>query len=228
MTVCHFSLIYSNIGLCREARNERQIDRPKKVLKCYRRDQTYRETKMLLLQKLMGLEWLSFAYKGYEEEDRHWFKGYHVYGSLDSVLKRFRVGEAMSCFRTSEGGDNLHVMFSSGKRFSIKYLTFEYRRTDFFKNEMGVHFCQFKVKKDMENHTVISSTTRDQILDKIDGYALMLPYKKKNNNFINQFTLVYHDWDVLVCDDCDNNVKGFPALSKFLFGDYYFERLYHY
>ena len=40
-------------------------------------------------------------------------------------------------------------------------------------------------------------------------YALMLPYSKMGFPFQRQFTLVYSDWDVLLCDNNDpDNSKG--------------------
>ena len=178
---------------------------------------------MRLLQKLAGLEWLERAFLKHEEEDRHWFKGYHVYSSQDEVLRRFREGISLSCFGTTTGGQNLHVAYSDN-RFEVKYLTVEYNRTDMFIHETGVHFCQFSFVRDGD-HVAVASDTRGQLLGKIDRYALMLPYKKYNYEFIQQFTLVYHDWDVLVCNDTDETVKGFPDVNSTMFGESYIRSL---
>ena len=58
----------------------------------------------------------------------------------------------------------------------------------------------------------------------MNHYALMLPFKKNSVPFQKQYTLVYHDWDVLVCDDTLQN-KGFPVIDKELFNDQYIEQL---
>ena len=88
---------------------------------------------------------------------------------------------------------------------------------------MGVHFCQFHIVEEGA-HTKVTDDTRDRLLDKIDCYALMLPFTKNNQNFQYQFTLIYHDWDVLVCNDCDKE-KGFYAVDRTLFPEEYLQGL---
>ena len=70
----------------------------------------------------------------------------------------------------------------------------------------------------------MTDETRDSILDKIDRYALMLPFMKNNKNFQYQITLVYHDWGVLVCNDCDKE-KGFPVVDRTLFTEEFLPQL---
>ena len=192
----------------------------------YQRNQTYRETKMRLLHKLAGLEWLEYAYKGSKKKERHWFKGYKVYNTREDIILRFQKGRPISCFGSKTGGKNLHVAYEGRSRFEVEYVTIECNTQSMNAVEMGVHFCQFRFVSDTRGELVVEETTtanlRDNIVD--DRNALMLPYKKDNIQFQNQYTLVYHDWDALVCDDSEEE-KGFPSVDYNLFGDKYTEQL---
>ena len=82
----HVILTVCFVSSHREGRHERQIDRPKDVLVSMRKDQTYRETKMRLLQKLAGLELLVEVLDELDEDvqtsgTRDWFDGFHRYTS---------------------------------------------------------------------------------------------------------------------------------------------------
>jgi hypothetical protein len=188
-----------------------------------RKDQKYRETKMRLLQKLTGMEWLQSGYKNSPEIERHWFKGYHIYSSKEEVVKRFVTGQSISCFGTKTGGEKLYVAFAGGNRFSVKYLTILYDTARMFIQETGVHFCQFRIEKEDRKVKVIEST-REELLRAINSYVLMLPFKKEKQKFFQQFTLVYWDWEVIRCTDRAKK-KGYPVVEKSLFTDEYLDNL---
>ena len=71
----------------------------------------------------------------------------------------------MSCFVTKVGGEELHVAYSDGDRFGVKYLTFAYNATRMFIKEKGVHFCQFRIVKEGV-HAKVTDETRDSLLEK--------------------------------------------------------------
>lgn len=187
---------------------------------------------MRLLHKLAGLEWLEFAYhepdeegeeEEEEEEDRNWFNGIKIYSSRREVMTRFVQGKPLSCFGTENGGTHLHVAYDEGLRFEVKYLTLEYNTSSMYVMETGVMFCQFRFIKTGPN-VMVTATTKKALCEVMNHYALMLPFKKNSVPFQKQYTLVYHDWDVLVCDDTLQN-KGFPVIDKELFNDQYIEQL---
>jgi hypothetical protein len=52
------------------------------------------------------------------------------------------------------------------------------------------------------------------------NYALMLPYSRRGFPFQNQFTLVYSDWEVLMCDNnAPDSMKGPVYVHRPLFED---------
>ena len=213
----------------REGRNERQIDKPKKVLMSYQRNQKYRETKMRLLHKLYGLEWLEKSYSGSDHEERHWFSGYKVYPTKGDVLRRFTQGKSLSCFWTKTGGGHrMHVAYhpKDAPFDQLEYLTIECNTQCLVAVSMGVHFCQFRLVSDHRKQLVVTPTTRNDLRDCIvdEKFALMLPFHKKGIDFQQQFTLAYHDWEVLICND---NVvqKGFSPVDYHLFGKSYMDQL---
>ena len=205
-----------------EGRNERMINGPKQVLVSMRKDQGYRETKMRLLHKLVGLEWLGLAFSG-SSADRDWFKGYHIYKSQSDVLNRYLSGRPLSCFIKEVGSSRVHVGYRDGiTTYGLDYMTFEYKTTTLYKQETGVQFCEFRAVKD-DNHDLIIDhvSHRNDLAGVIDTYAVLLPYKKDNHEFLKQYTLVYWDWDVLVCNASSGETKGIPLHQKTLFSREY-------
>ena len=78
-------------------------------------------------------------------------------------------------------------------------MTFEYKTTTLYKQETGVQFCEFRSMKDDSNDLIIDHVSHhSELASIIETYALLLPYKKDNHEFLKQYTLVYWDWDVLV------------------------------
>lgn len=206
------------LRLIYEGDDEKEIDRPKDVLVAYRKDQTYRETKMRLLQKLTGIEFLAMGYAS-DSDKRNWFKGYHVFRNLKDVEDRIATGQAISCFSTQEG---LHIAFHQGEAPDsnvISYVTVVYDNTDFHIQETGVHFCRFVLKGKSDSGTVpVSTKTKGEVQSSIINYSLMLPFKKKGHPFLQQFTLVYDDWEVLRCKD-GQKTKGPAAIDNRVFAD---------
>lgn len=192
----------------REGKDERQIKGPKDVLIAMRKDQSYRETKMRLLHKLSGLDMLEVGYNDESDnDDLIWFKGFHVFSSRNAAMDRLTGGRPLSCFTTSSNGNEkheVHVAFLDGgrKNHDISYFTFIYDPEQMHVQESGVHFCRFSCKQDATGNALVTTTTRRDLREQVVGYALMLPYiVNRSDAFHQQFTLVYWDWEVLLCND---------------------------
>lgn len=182
---------------------------------------------MLLLYKLrfIALMKLLFFTDG-EIEDRDWFKGYHVFASKQEVVKRFVDGKALSCFYKNGERNRLYVAFSVEKRFTFHLLCITYDTSSWHIQESGVHFCKFRlenvVSTDGKRHVkVLEQQDRKSLKETIAGYALMLPYKRKNQKFRQQFTLMHADWEVLNCTGSSSKTRA--TIEARLYDDGYFE-----
>ncbi len=83
---------------------------------------------------------------------------------------------------------------------SRKFLTLEARPSHLPIWECRVHFCAFQFRKNPNtNNVLVSTIDKDSMDDIVHSHALILPFKKDDIPFHNQFTLIYHDWDVLLC-----------------------------
>ena len=81
----------------REGRNERMIGRPKDILVAMRTKQSYRETKMILLQKLTGVDFLSFTFDDVKGQ-RDWFSGIYKYHDEMEIVKEYVSGSPLTAF----------------------------------------------------------------------------------------------------------------------------------
>ena len=188
-----------------------------------RKDQTYRKTKMLLLQKLAGIELLRDLFDELDEDvaataPHDWFKGLHRYESQECIIRSFVQGTTpLSCFRSKTCQDTFHVAYYGGDHSLIKLITMKCRRTIMTVQESGLHFCKFVLAKEEGNkHTAVMVVTKEELSGLIGDYALLLPYSKKDEEFQNQFTVCYSDWHVLRCR-CMGPTKGFPQPDKDVF-----------
>lgn len=193
-----------------------------------RRDQQYRETKMRLLHKLLGMEWLRDAFDGVDRADRKsrdWFKGYFKYKELETITDRIAQGQPISCAASKTNKHHFYVAFNAETEGYLSYITLVCQPTTKFVEEMGVHFCKFKIVH-MESSPDIDVKTvkKKEFKELVGDYALMLPYMKEGV-FRENFTLVYHDWDVLECSDVTPSLKGRPVPSASVFTSQYKEYL---
>ena len=204
----------------REAKEENGIRDPKSILWAMRKDCAYFESKLRMLHKLKGLNSLSDQVND-RGSARDWFKGYHTFSTKKSVLDRFYQGRPLSCFCLDGSRHEVHVAvllnhlsFSDcsktkqdKKDYDIAYLTFSYDTDDWYNQEGGMDFCKFKLTED-----ITCANKRDL---NVTDYALMLPFTNKSQ-FHEQFTLIYSDWEVLICDDLTKK-KGPVPISHILF-----------
>ena len=89
----------------REARNERQIDRPKEMLVAMRKTLEYRMGKMKNLHKLIGIDFINYNFD--EREFRDWFVGFHTF-TYNNVIQRRENSRPLSFF-TLDGCDEFHI-----------------------------------------------------------------------------------------------------------------------
>lgn len=208
----------------REGRNEQQIGNVKKVLVSMRKDQQYRETKMRLLHKLLGIEWLRDVFDGIDGKDRFgrdWFKGYYKYDYLQTILDRIAQGRPISCAASKTNDHHFYVAFGSKSQGSLSYITLISQPTTKFEEEMGVQFCNFKIAhKEGTSDVDVKTVSKSEFKELVGDYALMLPYMKEGG-FQENFTLVYHDWDVLECSNVTPTRKGRPVPSAGVFTSQY-------
>lgn len=153
-----------------------------------------------------------------------WFKGYHVYRSRQEVMNRLQQGKPLSCFCLDGDKDSkeVHVAFTQGEKrnVTVSYLTLMYD-TDCSRIETGMHFCSFYIKPaEGSSHQPMVTRIEKKELKPVD-YALMLPYianssaSSTDEDFFQQYTLVYSDWEVLRCTG--GQVKGRVPLDEQLF-----------
>ena len=184
-----------------------------------RKDEQYRETKMRLLHRLVGIESLASSFNGEEGDDeRHWFKGFHVYPSRETVLAKFQKGDPLSCFCLNEEDERalVHVAYKDQEKrdTTVSYLTFSY---DISKvtNDTGIDFCPFTIEQEKNSvHAAASRVDKVKLQKNIVSYALMLPYKTKNGAGVSfqTYTLIYSDWEVLSsCSDLPANKGPVPV-----------------
>lgn len=203
------------LNTCREARDENSIQDPKSILWAMRKCQLYREGKIRLLHKLTGMEFLNREYvSASTRPDR--YKGYHVFQNKSEVEDRFKSGKPLSCFRLDGDCNAVHVAFTRGEpeqrgdEHEVTFLSFRYHTSQMYTHETGMQFCRFECTNEV-------SSVRKTSLNLLD-YALMLPYSKMGFPFQRQFTLVYSDWDVLLCDNNDpDSSKGPVSVHSPLF-----------
>ena len=148
-----------------------------------RTDQQYRETKMRLLHKLLGIEWLRDVFDGIDcadRDSRDWFKGYFQYSDLNAILDRIAQGRPISCVASKENGRHFHVAFCSTSEGSLSYVTLVCQPATKFVEETGVHFCNFKIiHKEDTSDLDIKTVQKKEFKELVGDYALMLPYVKR-------------------------------------------------
>ena len=182
-----------------------------------RKCQLYREGKIRLLYKLTGMEFLNEEYEDVHARcDR--YKGYHVFPNKSAVENRFLKGCPLSCFCLDGRCNEVHVAFKideheqRGDEREITYLSFRYQTSQMYTHYTGLQFCQFVCTDE------VSSVMKSSL--NIVNYALMLPYSRRGFPFQSQFTLVYSDWKVLLCDNnAPDSMKGPVYVHRPLFED---------
>lgn len=197
----------------REAKEENKIQDPKSILHGMRKTTEYFETKLALLQRIAGMDFLAESFEDSFRE-RVWMKGHYRYKSEDDVLELFKLGEPLSCFCCNSIHHEVYIAFADGKRKidGTEYtsmIKFSCINNLYHKEDYGVHFCQFEYVDTM------SQVCKTQL--NITDNALMLPYHHKGA-YLKQYTLIYSDWEGLYVDNISQPpVKKRPCASKKLF-----------
>ena len=79
---------------------------------------------------------------------------------------------------------------------------------------LSYHFAITHCKCTLMRQECEVSLVRKTSLNLFD-YSLLLPYSKMGFPFQRQFTLVYSDWDVLLCDNNDPDSSKGPVSVHF-------------
>lgn len=166
---------------------------------------------MRLLHKLAGVELLSDLFADDEPNVREWFKGSFRFESWKDILARYASGQPLSCAASTENDRHFHICYYADDYDLIKYVTVEAFPAANFVEVMGVIFCRFEFVTDEEGQVKVDTVTKKDFKHRVSSHALMLPYKKDGENFQNNFTLVYHDWDVLASSI---SMKGPPVPAR--------------
>lgn len=197
----------------REAKEENAIRDPKSLLWAMRTNCSYFEGKLRLLHQLKGLNALQGTMID-SPSQRDWFRGYYTYSNKETILKAFSDGKPLSCFCLEHDFKTVHVAFSCSKDFKdhsdrnrIGYISFKVSLS-WVKHEAGLHFCKF-------TNTGQTSYSNKKTM-KATNYAIMLPYIL-SGKFIQQYTLIYDDWEVLLCEGPGRSVKGHTPVCRELF-----------
>ena len=192
-----------------EGNRERFIQSVKKVLDSLRKTQTYLQSKLTLLHKLTTLEWMQHRLENIQtfneampdEHAKVHYNLFHTHDSIDAIMSRFSRGDVISGFFLPNTPREVHVAFKKG-RHEIEFLSFGFTAQLLAVSVCGLHYCKFHLIEaqpiQATKHTIRSMTMVG---------ALMLPYIS-SNDFINQYTIVYSDWDVLKF----NGEKNLPQI----------------
>ena len=177
-----------NAAYNREAREENAIRTPKSVLPRLKKDISFLKAKLTLLHKMFGLDCLA---KSLEEDEKNEYKytGYHTYSSHEEITDLFRSGRPISGFCLDNNYDRIHVAYNRHKDM-VSYTTFTFKDEDLPHESCGVYYDRFY-------HSGEELTASESTL-KISAYGMMLPFKK-NKDYARQFTIIYSDWEVLIC-----------------------------
>ena len=135
-----------------------------------------------------------------------------------AVENRFLKGEPLSCFYLDGSCNEVCGAFNRdnpeqrGDECVVTFLSYRYHTSQMYTHDTGIQFCNVVCP-----HKV--SSVKKSSLDIVD-YALMLPYSRRGILFQYQFTLVYSDWEVLLCDNnAPDSKKGPVYMHSPLFED---------
>ena len=72
---------------------------------------------------------------------------------------------------------------------------------------IGFSYHQYELEKDL----VIENMTTEDLKQHTSDYCVMLPFvEEKNENFINQYAVVFDDWDMID----EHGEKSLPTLCQ--------------
>jgi hypothetical protein len=196
---------YGHLRLYWEGTRERFIQRVKKELKNHRKTTSYLETKMNFLQKLYAIDLIADQMNNEDAEKlKHLGNiNFYRYLSKEDIQTRIEEGLPISSFVI----DGL-LAAAYGKQRNGK-VNFVY--IDAEENHVSVDDCGFIFSK-IYLSDQCDSGTWEEIEELIHCYCLLLPFKKRNKTFEQEYAVVCSDWDV-IC----NGTKCIPKLSKQVF-----------
>ncbi len=189
-----------------------------------RKDQQYRMTKMMLLQKLTFMDWMESNFDYDDSSTESWMThGFSIYeGGINQVLNLYANGNPISAFRFADDPDTtFRVAMNCGTKNMVTYATLRAQTRVRTARRVGVHFCYFSIENDINTMQYTSETLEKKILQNTaTAFALLLPHKQDGIEFSQQYTVIYSDWEVLLIDDRHTS-KGFPRPDDSDFSDEY-------
>ena len=151
-----------------------------------------------MLHKLTGMEFLNEKYENVHTRNNR-YKGYHVFPNKSAVENRFLKGEPLSCF----------VWMVVAMKFMLHSIKTNQNEEETNVKSLSCHSvithqkCILTIQ--VCSFVVLCVLMRCHHLRN----ALMLPYSRRGFLFQSQFTLVYSDWEVLLCDNnAPDSMKG--------------------
>lgn len=164
-----------------------------------RKTVNYLVSKLRRIHRIAGIKLLERAFPDEEDSEpiRRLNYSFFTFQSIEEVTKRYTNGQPMSCFVVDGDNNHVNVAVQSGRNIPmVCFVTFSYDIHQCPKKEWGIHFCQFKQEPGIHTRPI------DEL--NITGSAIMLPYFRLDGEltrlYMQQFTLIYSDWDVLRLD----------------------------
>lgn len=164
-----------------------------------RKTVNYLASKLRRIHRIAGIKLLERAFPDEEDSEpiRRLNYSFFTFQSIEEVTKRYTNGQPMSCFVVDGDNNHVNVAVQSGRNIPmVCFVTFSYDIHQCPKKEWGIHFCQFKQEPGIHTRPI------DEL--NITGSAIMLPYFRLDGEltrlYMQQFTLIYSDWDVLRLD----------------------------
>ena len=193
-----------------EGTRERFIQTVKKVLISMRKTTSYFVRKMELMQKLTTMSWIAdkirWKNKGKKKE---YPRMYFRYESMEEIEERLIEGQVLSGLTTMVDDRNYledHIWLVFGKQGSkVSIVPLRRKDNDDTETLIGFSYHSYELDKD----TVIENMTTEELKKNTSDYCVMLPFvREKDDNFNNQYAVVFDDWDVIDA----HGVKRLPTL----------------
>ena len=196
-----------------EGTRERFIQTIKKVLVSMRKTPAYFVRKMIYLQKLTTMQWLSETIKREKmagrtsRSDRR--RMYFRYESIEEVMEKVNEGQIISglTLKLNEVHLSQHYWVVIGKKGSrMRIVPLVHDGGDKIRL-CGLAYHKLRVM-DHGSYS-ISDLTYDDIKDLARNYCLLLPFRPSvEEDFGRRFSVVFDDWHVVDWD----GVKNLPTL----------------
>ena len=182
----------------------------KKVLISMQKTTSYFVRKMELMQKLTTMSWIADKIRRKNKgQKKEYPRMYFRYETMEGIEERLIEGQVLSGLTTMVDYHNYledHIWLVFGKQRSKVSIVPLWRKDN---NEtetlIGFSYHSYELDKDK----VIENMTTEELKKNTSNYCVMLPFvREKDDNFNNQYAVVFDDWDVIDA----HGVKRLPTL----------------